>query len=266
MWKIFGSGLLLTALTTACPSPAEAQLCRHVLGSCCRTCTLPPSTCTCTTFQPVVETRFRQENIVTYQDVTRVGVRQETQIENVPITTFDQVTVDEGGYQMVWVPKPVTKTVARTTIQPRLSQRAVPFAYQQRVPQIATRLVPQQTVRLAPVQTQVVLNGMPTIITPTVAIQPVVPVISSLPVAAPSVASVPAISADPAQWATVPSRSSELRNARSETAYDGPSVELQSPIVPDPLPLPESGFEDSVKAPSAARVWQSSQRTLPARW
>jgi hypothetical protein len=215
----------------------------------------------------MVETTYRQENVVTYQDVTRIGLRQETQIESVPVTTFDQVTVDEGSYQMVWVPRPVTKTVAKTTLQPRLAQRAVPFAYTERVPQLATRLVPQQTVRFTPYQTQVVLNGLPatTIIGPAVAVQPAVPIMTAMPVS-PPMASLPAASADAGEWATISSRSSESRVSVSGSAYDGPAVELQSPIVPDPLPLPESSFQDSVKAPSAARVWRSSQRTVPARW
>lgn len=261
MRKSIIGGLLSTALALAVPSVGQAQFPPPALGTCGGSCGLPAASCACATLQPTIETSFRQQNVLTYQDVARVGLRQEAHVENVPVTSFEQVTVDEGSYQMVWVPRPVTKTIARTRLQPRLAQRTVPFAYTERVPQLTTRLVPQQTVRLAP--RSFVLNTTPvttvlrstTLLGPAVVMQPAVPVISSAPLpAAPMTAS--------EGWTKLPSPSDQAPPG----ATNGSGVELQSPIVPDPLPVPEVGYDDSVPAPSAARVWQSTQRTVPARW
>lgn len=261
MRKTITGGLLSAALALAAPSTGQAQFPPPACGTCAGSYGLPAASCACSTLQPTFETSFRQENVLTYQDVTRVGLRQETHVANVPVTSFEQVTVDEGNYQMVWVPKPVTKTIARTTLEPRLAQRAVPYAWTERVPQLTTRVVPQQTVRLMP--RSVVLSTTPvstvlrpaTLLSPAVVMQPVVPVISAAPLpAAPMTAS--------EGWTRLPSPGDQLQIG----ATNGSGVELQSPIVPDPLPVPDVGYDDSVPAPSAARVWQSTQRTVPARW
>lgn len=263
MMRNAARGALLTALlAVAVPGTAKAQFGRPVYGNCGgQSCGLPPSTCGCAVPLPTLQTSFRQENVLTYQDVTRVGVRQETHVESVPITQFDQVTVDEGSYQTVWVPRPVTRTVARTTLQPRLAQRTVPYVYTERVPQLATRLVPQQTVQLSP--PSIVLNAVPAstvlrpaaVIGPAVVLQAPVPVISSAPMPqAPLTAS--------EGWTKLASPGGQPQSSPT----GGSGVELQSPLVPDPLPVPEIGYDDSVTAPSAARVWQSTQRTVPARW
>lgn len=99
---------------------------------------------------PQVQTTFRQEQYTTYRPVTKTEVRREAVTVNVPVTTHKQVTVDEGGYKMVWVPKLTTKTVAETTIQKQVQYRDVSYQVVQNVPEVRTRLVPQQTVAYQP--------------------------------------------------------------------------------------------------------------------
>ena len=255
MRKSITGGLLSAALALAAPSVGQAQF------TCGGSCGLPAASCGCAALQPTIETSFRQENVLTYQDVARVGLRQETRVEGVPVTTFEQVTLDEGSYQMVWVPRPVTRTIARTTLQPRLTQRTIPYTYTERVPQIAARLVPQQTVLVAP-RSLLLSTTAPTtvlrsttVLSPAFVMRPVHPVISSAPLPGASMTASEG-------WTKVPSPVAQ----EPAGATNSSGVELQSPIVPDPLPIPEVGYDDSVPAPSAARVWQSTLRTVPARW
>lgn len=121
-----------TPLHCAAPQPCAAPL----------GCALPaPVAC------PQVQTTYRQEQVTTYRPVTRTHIRREAVTVDVPVTTHRQVTVDEGGYQMVWVPKVVTKTVAQTHLQKQVRYRDIPYQTVQHVPQVHTRMVPQQTVR-----------------------------------------------------------------------------------------------------------------------
>jgi hypothetical protein len=121
-------------------------------------CVPPPTQCvggpiaqsctkTCTTVHPVVETRYRQENFMTCRTECRTAMRQEAYCETVPTTCIENVTQDEGCYQMVWVPKPVTRQVAKTVYQQRMAYRNVPYQYTVQVPQMNTRIVPEQSVR-----------------------------------------------------------------------------------------------------------------------
>jgi hypothetical protein len=100
-----------------------------------------------TTLQPVVETQYRQEQVVTAKSVVETHYRNEAYTETVPVTAYDTVTVDEGGYQQVWVPKLVCKQVPKTVYQQRAACRTVPFQVTKCVPEVSTRTVPVQTVR-----------------------------------------------------------------------------------------------------------------------
>jgi hypothetical protein len=51
--------------------------------------------------------------------------RMEPVTEQVPVTTYDTVCVDEGSFKQVWVPKVVAKQVPRTVMQTRVSYRRV---------------------------------------------------------------------------------------------------------------------------------------------
>lgn len=130
--------LVAPAPTTACLPPATQCVGGPVAQSC---------TKTCTTVHPVVETRYRQENYMTCRTECRTALRQEAYCQTVPTTCVENVTRDEGCYQMVWVPKPVTRQVAKTVYQQRMAYRNVPYQYTVQVPEVKTRVVPEQTVR-----------------------------------------------------------------------------------------------------------------------
>lgn len=128
--------------------PAAAQILPGVTNPCCATCGLVQ--CSCTTLEPVVRTRLRPRQVVQWQNVTRTGWKTETHCETVPVTTWQNVTRDEGGYQMVWVPKPVTRAVPRTVLQQRVGTHQVPVSYQTAVPRTVTQLVPERHIQYVP--------------------------------------------------------------------------------------------------------------------
>jgi hypothetical protein len=137
--------VLLGLVGTTVPAGfAAAQVLHH---GCCSSCSLPATTCVCQSVQPIVETSYRQQQVVTYQNVAETHLRQENVVQRVPVTRVSNVTVDEGAYQMVWVPRPVTRQVATTECIDQVVSRTVPVTVQRTVPQITTHLVPQQTVR-----------------------------------------------------------------------------------------------------------------------
>ncbi len=75
----------------------------------------------------------------------------------VPITTYRSVTVDQGGYQMVWVPRPVTQLVPQTSWQTQYMQ---PQSMQ---PGPWNRMLPMQMGMPAPMPMQMPMQmQMPT--------------------------------------------------------------------------------------------------------
>lgn len=81
--------------------------------------------------------------VVSFQDVPRTQIQRQAVTVNVPVTTYNQVTVDQGSYQQVWVPRPVTKVVPQTVLQPQIQYRDVAVQTVERIPQYHTVLVPQ---------------------------------------------------------------------------------------------------------------------------
>ena len=141
-WMLFAMTVSLGA-----PSVLVAQLPHFHRPGCCATCTLPTATCQCAQTRAVVQTELRAQAVTTMKCVTETHVRKETYAEQTPVTKVETVTVDEGGYQMVWVPKPVTKQIARTTMTTQIKSREVPYQITRAVPQTEIRMVPHQTVR-----------------------------------------------------------------------------------------------------------------------
>lgn len=121
-------------------------------GVCCQVCQLPPPRCACQrpVLRPVVETQYTQRPVVREREEVSTAYRREAVRERVPTTVLEDVTVDEGGYQTVWVPKLTTKQVARTVYQTRTSYRSVPYQVTRRVPEYACEVVPEQVVRYVP--------------------------------------------------------------------------------------------------------------------
>lgn len=141
-WMLFAATVCLGA-----PSVLVAQLPHFHRPGCCSTCTLPMATCQCARTRAVVQTELRPQPVTTMKCVTETHVRKETYAEQIPVTKVETVTVDEGGYQMVWVPKPVTKQIARTTVTTQMKTRDVPYQITRAVPQTEIRMVPHQTVQ-----------------------------------------------------------------------------------------------------------------------
>lgn len=115
---------------------------------------LPMGGCGCS--QPVMtmpQAVVQPQQIITYRDVPKTIMRQEAVQVQVPTTTYKQVTMDEGGYQQVWVPRMVTKNVPQTVMQTQIQYRQVPQTVMERVPQVTTQWMPQQTVQQVAVPT-----------------------------------------------------------------------------------------------------------------
>ena len=131
------SCITLAGLASMIPTVAKAQCCDRP----------GPMNCTISQTRSVVTTQLRPQQVTTFCDVTETQVQHRQVVENIPVTTCKNVTVDEGGYQMVWVPKPVTKQVAQTTVRQQVKTVAVPVQVTRRVPQMATQMVPVQSVQ-----------------------------------------------------------------------------------------------------------------------
>ena len=290
MRQFLWAWMLLSGAVAVLPGPAEAQLFRR--RGCCEKCEQPPAACTCTQTRPVVQTQLRAQQVTTFRDVVETHMRNETVVQNVPVTTYKQVTVDEGGYQMVWVPKPMTKQVAQTVIQQQAQSRAVPYQVTRRIPQVSTQLIPVQTVQhitetvpmtaWAPPQVtfqaaasscntcdsplstafapQYFPPPMTTAIAPQPQYSPAAPAIATLPaisVPLPQSARAPESQSD--QWQVIPFRSN-APTASPNQSYDSPSRSVPMPMEEARNHSPRSG--KFVPAPTAATVWNSRQSAL----
>jgi hypothetical protein len=111
---------------------------------------------TCVRYRPITQVCMRRQDCVTYRDECKVGYRQEQYVQCVPKTCYDQVTVDEGCWKMVWCPKPVTKMVPRQTVEKQIACRTVPYTYTQKVPHVVSRMVPEYKTAYVPEQYQTV--------------------------------------------------------------------------------------------------------------
>mgnify|MGYP006955275796 FL=1 len=87
------------------------------------------------------------------QPVIRTEIRRQAQVVDVPVTTYRQVTVDEGSYQQVWVPKLTTKVIPETTVQKQVRYQDVPYQVVQQVPAVQAQIAPNQVLGVAPYST-----------------------------------------------------------------------------------------------------------------
>ena len=246
---------------------ADAQLCDSP----------GPINCTISQTRPVVTTQLRPQQVTTFCDVTETQVRQKQIVENVPITTCKNVTVDEGGYQMVWVPKPVTKQVAQTTIQQQIKTVSVPVQVTRRIPQVATQMVPVQSVQYVTDQVPVSMTAMAdpgcsscgqrrAFATPLFAPQfgALPSVYQPAPYMSASIPSMPAITIPSPQTASVLTPSYQSTLKRTEAFSASSTSEAYETVPARSVPTPKD--EPSVPArktsmftgvPSAAAVWQT---------
>ncbi len=257
------SSIILAGLACTIPTAVEAQMFTPV----------PQANCVITRPRPVVTTQFHPQQVTTYRDVTETAFCQKQVVENVPVTTCKNVTVDEGGYQMVWVPKPVTKQIAQTTVRQQVKTVSVPVQVNRRIPQISTQMVPVQSVQYVeetvPVQMTAFASSCETcghghghafhspILGPqlgySAAPYQVAPYESAM------VPSMPAITIPPYQTASSPDAYSS-----SQTVPARSSAEAYETVLPRNVPTPRN---ESIapppktsmftRVPSAASVWQS---------
>ncbi len=268
--------LVLVSTGLVCPNVVQAQLVRNIFDNCgCPICQHPCPQCICTAMNPVVETQYRQQQVVTYRDVPQTELRQEAYWETVPVTTYESVTVDEGMYQTVWVPKLVTKQIPKTIQQKQLAYRTVPYQVTRRVPQVSIQLVPQQHVRYVPQQYQTVLNtpGWTTCLPLTAAVRPpittIVPRITSAVPASPptNIATMPPITVPPTRTAQAepelaagPVPDPRFSDTPAQNGYEEwTTVELRRRTRTAAQEDPLAGYQ--IAAPTARTHPRSSQLT-----
>ena len=221
---------LVVAPQADCCVPPPTQC---VGGPIAQTCTK-----TCTTVHPVVQTRYRKENYTTCRTECRTAYRQEAFCETVPTTCVENVTQDEGCYQMVWVPKPVTRQVCKTVYQQRTNYRAVPYQYNVQVPEVKCRVVPEQRVHY--------VQKTQTFCEPTQPIcPPPVPNCAVPDCAAPGLVPQAANSASTEHsatpWTKVPQRAGEQQAVQGTNYY----------------PVSTAAQQSAPRTPTAAAVWQT---------
>lgn len=251
-------------------SPVMAQVVGQP-ADCCGHCRRPRIRCCCPPVQavcpqPVVQTQLCPQPVVSYRDVTETRVRQEQYVESVPVTTCRNVTVDEGSYQTVWVPKPVTKQVAQTVMTQQVKTRSVPYQVTRRVPTVSTAMVPVQSTAWV---TQPVDPCPPgTVLAPAPQLGAIynsplstvsLPMMPAMTVPTPQSASLSTDFATPAAPASGSWQTIAPRNG-GEQPYE-PSVGKPVPRPDDAASVPRK-TSMTVPTPSAAMVWSSRQSSL----
>ena len=236
-----------------------------------------------TTMQPVYETKYCPQRVVTNRTVVETQYRAEAYTETVPIQTTENVTVDEGHWQQVWVAKPVTKQICKTAYTQRTACRTVPQQVTRVIPEVSTTMVPVQTVRYVARQTCVPAcppsNPCPPSTVGTTMSS--YPSLSSYPMPSPAVttnysptistayAPTPAYDSAPvsnpvpaARYLDTPSSNSQIDHSYSPP-QPVPRRSTQPTSYADELaPRVSAAGHFSRPAPSAAAVWRANGSTI----
>ena len=233
-------GMLLAVLSAISVMTSATDVSAQFFSRGCSTCQRPVNHCNCQSHQPVVETQMVPQQVTTFRNEVITQYRQEALAQNVPVTTFRDVVVDEGSYQTVYVPKQVTKRIPQVSYQQQVVYRSVPYQVTRQVPQVVTQMVAQPVVR-----TQA--YAFPTAVSPVVACGPCgglafapTPIYQAVPTLSQSALGRPAVASNPVTMLPLASAStsadSPLADAKS---YSGP--------VPDPkfLDSPGAATRDS---------------------
>lgn len=289
--------LAVGVLMAAAPAVTSAGIFRRCEPRSCRRCTRPVINCCCpaaipaatvvpqTTMVPVTETQYVQQPIMTQRDVVETQYRNEAFTTTVPKTVFDTVTVDEGSYQQVWVPRVVQKQVSRTIYEQQTAYRQVPYQYTRRVSEVQMQTVPRQTVRYVPSTTgyTTVMNGGSMLMgssmqTGTVFNSPTMVTGSTFATptfATPAFSATPAPSAVPASMIGNTALSPDPRFSSTNYSPVTPQgIETDSGLVPAPADspiMPRNTLNDRgttttsrssmfAPAPSAASAWRAASR------
>ncbi len=227
-------------------------------------------TVTATTLKPVMETHYLQRPVMTTRNVLETQYRTEQYTETVPVQTTECITVDEGCYKMVWVPKMVTKQIPKTCYQQRTACRTVPYQVTRQVQECTTRTVPVQTVRYVQAAEQVAcpvnLGYQSTPYyqaSPPVAAPYIAPTCAAPPGQETFAPAAPAAQAAPQSMAPTPA-------APQSSLYNGPAATLSMNIEPVQPPryapisvaprMAEASLTRATNVPTAATVWRSPRR------
>ena len=140
-------GMLLAVLSAISVMSSTTNVSAQLFSRGCRNCRRPVNHCNCQSHQPVVETQMVPQQVTTFRNEVVTQYRQEALAQNVPVTTFRDVVVDEGSYQTVYVPKQVAKRIPQVSYQQQVVYRSVPYQVTRQVPQVSTQMVAQPVVR-----------------------------------------------------------------------------------------------------------------------
>ncbi|QDT99417.1 hypothetical protein [Gimesia aquarii] len=232
---------------------------------------------------------------ICYQDIICTEYRMVPQTRTVPVTTYQQVTVDEGCWQRVWVPRMVTKQIPRTEYRRETSYVRTPYQVRRRVPVMSPQpscpgcLGTQPSIMNSTptLQPQIVPSTPSTTPAPLTVPNPTPMSSTSLdlgttPTLAPTLAARPtavwggspnpvSVSAGPAlppnpavlQIPQAAQANSEWQVIQSQNAY----LKTQSTVTPQTAaydeysPRPSASAKGAfVPAPSAATVWNTPRR------
>jgi hypothetical protein len=238
MLKALCSRLLFVAFAAMVPVVSYQTVSACCRDRCCRTCrqtrcccarpAVPQASC-----QAVVETQLTQQPVLQQRDVQVTEYRNEPVSETVPSTIYENVLVDEGSYQSVWVPRLTTKSVARTVYQTRTSYRTVPYQVTRRISEYGTQTVPTQTVRYVPTTPGTIVSAYPYSYSPPTTISSAPPV------------------PDPRTLDTAATPITPRATSNSDAGRTSSSVQSAS-----------RGPAMFAPAPSAAQVWRTPRGTV----
>lgn len=229
-------GMLLAVLSAISVISSTTNVSAQLFSRGCRNCQRPVNHCNCQTQHPVIETQvipqqtqLVPQQVTTYRNEVVTQYRQEAFTQNVPVTTYRDVVVDEGSYQTVYVPKQVTRRIPQVSYQQQIAYRSVPYQVTRQVPQVVTQMVAQPIVRaqqysystaIAPVSAPVV-QAAPVTVVPCapcggVAFAPV-PIYQAGPTMSQSALVRPVIAANPVTMLPVTSMSTSPEPAESNS-------------------------------------------------
>lgn len=256
MFKAICSRLTFVALAAIVPAVSHQTVSAGRRDCCCcRTCNRPQCVCTAAvpqaSCQAVVETQYTQQPVLQQRDVQTTEYRNEAVTETVPSTIYENVLVDEGSYQSVWVPRLTTKSVARTVYQTRTSCRTVPYQVTRRISEYATQTVPYQTVRYVPVTPGTTLSALPYSYG-----------LPATTAAAPPLAAPYQPLASTAAGTPVPVPDPRFAGAPSTPITPRAASNLDAGKMSSSLQSADRGPSLFAPAPSAAQVWRTPRGTV----
>lgn len=221
----------------SCGMPCGGMPC----GDCCA-----PTPC----FTPPPAPCLVPQQITTFRDVPQTCYRQEPICVQVPVTTCRQVTVDEGCFQQVWVPKIVTRSVPQTVYQQQTAYRTVPITTMTRVPVTETRLVPMMPGCSAPIAPNCSAPCSGGMIVPgdILPLAPGTPTPYGMP-------SIPGATTAPS---TAPSTGGGGKPALPPVTFGTPSVMYNPPAAPL-VPVPTARDPEPTRT-SSAEEWNAVER------